>query len=231
MRDQSSTGVHSVDMSPVRLIHHCKWVLVAGVFALLFCGIGPREAHGQYWLQTARLVTPIEDGPTRTFLDTLVHTIEKKDLKVRWSPDQVEPMSLSDLRSTLIEEHGTGITTANRVFIDYRFEIDFGSRLEREITSLHFYFRPGPSQEDIPVLYLNAQQGWVQEILTEKGTHLRTNEAAIIPFRRHLEFIHQARRDETQIVEVREETVREGFEVKKEDLIRKIERLMYGSPV
>lgn len=218
-------------MALPRFLHRSHPIIIAGILAVSLGFLCSQDVHGQYWLQTARVVTPVENGPVRAFLDTLVHTIDERDLGVRRDPSQSERIPFSKLRSTLIEKHGTGITTANTVFLGYRFEMDFGSRLERDLLSLHFHFRPGPAQEDIPILYLDAQQRWVQEILLEKGTDLPTNEAAIIPFRRHLDFVHLARQDDTRIVEIGGETVRKGFEVKKEALIQKIERLMYGSLV
>lgn len=218
-------------MALPRFLHRSHPIIIAGILAVSLGFLSPQDVQGQYWLQTARIATPVENGPIRAFLDTLVHTIDERNLRIRRGPNQSERIPVSELRSTLIEKHGTGITTANTVFVGYRFEIDFGSRLERDLLSLHFHVRSGPAQEDIPILYLDAQQRWVQEILLETGTDLPTNEAAIIPFRRHLDFVHLARQDDTRIVEIGGETVRKGFEVKKEALIQKIERLMYESLV
>jgi hypothetical protein len=204
-----------------------RFVGTVSLIVASFFLLGPQEACGQYWRQTARLATPVENGPLRTFLDTLTHTIEEKELRVRRTSNQDKQMRLAELRDLLIKEHGTSISTANTLFIDYRFELDRGSRLERDIQHLQFHFRPGPRQEDIPLLYLDAQQKWMQDLLIKKGTPPSSNLAAIIPFRRHLEFAHLARLDDTDIVEIGGTTVREGFAVKKEELIQRLERLMY----
>jgi len=78
-------------------------------------------------------------------------------------------------------------------------------------------------------MYVDAQAPWVNRIIHQKGTSLRTNQAALIPFRCHLDFAQIARQEENQVVEMGDETVREGFDERKEALIRKVERLTYES--
>ena len=191
----------------------------------------PQDANGQLWLQTSRVVTPVEQGPVRVLLDSLVNVMERRELSVRRSPADDSSMSVSKLRSTLINEKGIGIGSANHAFIDYRFTIDNGSDFQQEVASIRFVFRPGPNQTDVPVLYLDARDGWVDTFLQNKGTDLKTNEAALIPFHRHLGFAQIARQKKTEIVEIGGQTVRKGFDQKKEALIRKVERLTYESYV
>jgi hypothetical protein len=200
---------------------------LVGVFlsALLF--LGPQQANAQLWLQTSRIVTPVDQGAVRVFLDTLVTVMERRGLKARRSPNQNTRMTIDELRSQLIGEEGVGLRSANHAFIDYRFTIDDGSRFEQKIAALHFVFRPGPKQSDISVLYVDAQDNWLDELLHNKGTNLRSNQAAMIPFQQHLDFAEIARQEESTIVEIGGETIREGFHEKKEDLIRKVERLSY----
>ena len=193
--------------------------------ALFF--VCPQNANGQLWLQTARVITPIENGPTRAFLDTLVKVMERKDVRVRRSPDQEDLMAVAELRNALISESGIGLGSANHAFIKYRFSIDGGSQFEQEITRIRFVFRPGPSQSDVSVMYLDAQRPWVKKVIRQKGTSLRSNQAALIPFHRHLGFASIARPEETKVVEIGGETVREEFDERKEALIRKVERLTY----
>jgi hypothetical protein len=160
-------------------------------------------------------------------LDSLTSVLERRGIEVRRSPGQDTTMTVTALRNQLIEKEGIGISSANHAFIDYRFSIESGRSFQQRVAHLHFVFRPGPSQADISVLSLDAQAPWMQEFLREKGLTLPTNEAAFIPFRRHLGFAQVARPDETQVVEIGGRTVREGFEEEKEDLIRKVERLTY----
>ncbi len=201
----------------------------AGLFALLLAAlvlIWPQNASGQIWLQTARVLTPIEDGP-RAFLDSLVNVMDKEDVMVKRSPDAKEPVKISELRNTLIDEEGIGLESANYAFIDYRFTIGNGGNFEQEVRRIHFVFRPGPQQNDVSVMYLNARKPWVKKVIHQKGTALQTNEAALIPFYRHLGFANIARQEESQVVEIGGETVRTEFDERKEALIRKVEELMY----
>lgn len=51
-----------------------------GVFSLVlvaFLVYTPQEAKGQLWLQTSQVVTPVEQGPVRTMLDSLVNVVER----------------------------------------------------------------------------------------------------------------------------------------------------------
>lgn len=213
---------------PTALRSSAGW---AGVVVACLLLLAPQAAQGQLWLQTSRVVTPVEQGPIRVFLDTLVNEMERRQLQVKRSPDASTTMSVSALRSTLIDEEGIGIGSANHAFIDYRFTIDNGSNFEQEVAAIRFVFRPGPNQNDISVLYLDARSGWVDTLLRNKGTDLKTNEAALIPFHRHLGFAQIARQQNTEIVEIGGQTVRTGFSEKKEALIRKVERLTYESYV
>lgn len=200
---------------------------LCGVLLVVLLIGGPRPAHGQLWLQTARVVTPVEQGPLRVMLDSLTSVMERRGVEVRRAPDQDTTMTVTALQNRLIEEEGIGINSANFAFVDYRFSIESGRSFQQRVAHLHFVFRPGPTQADISVLSLDARAPWMQEFLREKGLTLPTNEAAFIPFGRHLGFAQIARPDETQIVEIGGRTVREGFEEEKEDLIRKVERLTY----
>jgi hypothetical protein len=200
-----------------------------GVVVAALLALGPQAAHGQLWLQTSRVVTPVEQGPIRTFLDSLVTVMDRRGIKVRRSPERDSTMTVTALRNRLIDEERIGINGANHAFIDYRFSIDSGGQFRQQISKIHFVFRPGPGQSDISVLYLDAQQAWVDQFLRGKGTTLTTNEAAFIPFLRHLDFAQVARQEETRVVEIGGKTVREGFQEEKEDLIRKVERLTYES--
>lgn len=210
----------------------CRTLRSVGSIGLLLaalCLAVPQTAQGQLWLQTARVITPIENGPTRAFLDTLVNVMERKDVMVKRSPNQKKGMAVSALRDKLITKEGIGLSSANHAFIDYRFSIDDGSRFQQKISRIHFVFRPGPNQNDVSIMYINARKKWVENVIRQKGTALRTNEAALIPFHRHLGFANIARQKKTQVVEIGGETVRERFDERKAALIRKVERLTYES--
>lgn len=204
---------------------------MAGLLLGLLAFGSPQNAKGQFWLQTARVITPVEDGPTRAFLDTLVNVADRRGVNVKRTADQSAGMTVDELRDTLISEAGIGVNSANHAFIEYRFTIDSRSQFEQEITKIHFVFRPGPGQNDVSVIHLDARAPWVKTIIQQKGTTLRTNQAAMIPFHRHLGFATIARQEKTKVVEIGGETIREEFDERKEALIRKVERLTYDGYV
>lgn len=202
-------------------------VFLLGIFAF---SMAPQEAEAQRWLQTARIITPIQDGSVRALLDTLISNMERnEDLRVLRSVEQQDPIRVSELRDKLLDEEGIGLTSATHVFIDYRFQMA-NKGFEEYIDSLFFIFRGGADEEDIPIMYIDTTEDWAQDLIQEKGTTPTTNEApsALRPFRDQLAFARIARRDdETQIVEIAGQTVRDGYEQKKRQLIRKVQQLTY----
>ena len=211
--------------SPIPMLRKALLIAlcIAGVFSL-----STSEVHAQRWLQTTQLVTPIQsDGPTRALLDTLVQVIERRDdIQVKRSPDAPETYTLSELKDNLINEAGIGLTSANRIFIDYRFEIE-NRGFQEVIESFRFVYRPGQGEEDIQMMYVDASEPWFESILKNKGTTLRTNQAALKTFKDQLAFARM--QDDGKIVEISGQTVREGFEAKKRSLVQKITRLTYES--
>lgn len=202
---------------------------ILGLVCVIAFSLSPSEAHGQRWLQTSQLITPIEsDGPARALMDTLVQVIERTDsARVKRSPESSQAVTLDDLRDMLIDEAGIGLTSANNVFIDYRFEIE-NRGFEESIESFQFVYRPpGGAQEDTQVMYVDTSQPWVRNILNKKGTTLTTNEAALRTFSDQLSFARMVQNG--KIVEIAGQTVREGFESKKRQLVQKIQRLTYES--
>lgn len=188
----------------------------------------PPDAQAQRWLQTTQLITPIQnDGPTRALLDTLVQVLERKDnAQVKRAPDDSETLGLSGLRDKLINEAGIGLSSASHVFIDYKFEIE-NRGFEESIEAFQFVYRPGEGQEDIQMMYIDGSEKWVESILKNKGTTLRTNQAALKTFSDQLAFARM--QNDGKIVEISGQTVREGFEAKKRNLVKKITRLTYES--
>jgi hypothetical protein len=206
----------------------------ASLVGLLFASVlllVPEDAIAQRWMQTARVVTPVEQEGLRAFLDTVVAEMEERDARIHRTPSQSDTTTVSALRDQLIEEDGLSLSSANHAFIDYRFTIDSGRGFEQEITSIRFVYRPGTAENDISILYVDTREGWVDQLLHNKGTSLATNEAALIPFHRHLGFTRIARQEESQIVEIGGETIREGFHDKKEALLQKVQRLTYETYV
>lgn len=201
-------------------------IVLACILALL--AVSPPDAQAQRWLQTTQLITPIQsDGPTRALLDTLVQVLERKDgVEVKRTPDGSESFSLSGLRDKLINEAGIGLNSASHIFIDYKFEIE-NRGFEESIEAFQFVYRAGEGQEDIQMMYIDATKPWVESVLKNKGTALRTNQAALKTFSDQLAFARM--QENGKIVEISGQTVREGFEAKKRNLVQKITRLTYES--
>lgn len=186
------------------------------------------EAHAQRWLQTSQLL--IDDfennSPPRVLLDTLNQVLSRNDsILVRREPGG-EKMKLSEVKNEVINA-GFAFTSANRVFINYKFEIK-NRGFEESIESLKYIYRPpGDAAEDIPFLYIDATKQWVKDILRNKGTTLATNQAALKTFSDQLAFARMA--ENGQVVQIAGNTVREGYEREKRQLVQKIQRLTYGS--
>jgi hypothetical protein len=195
---------------------------------LALLSVSTPDAQAQRWLQTTQLITPIQsDGPTRALLDTLVQVLDRKDgVEVKRTPDDSETFSLSGLRDKLINEAGIGLSSASHIFIDYKFEIE-NRGFEESIEAFQFVYRAGEGQEDIQMMYVDATDKWVKSILKNKGTALRTNQAALKTFSDQLAFARM--QENGKIVEISNQTVREGFEAKKRNLVQKITRLTYES--
>ena len=186
-------------------------------------------AEAQRWLQTSQILTEITpDSAPRAFMDSLVSVAERNGHPLRRS-ESADPVPVSGLRDALINKQGIGLRSANYVFIDYRFTIKSqGQGFQETIETLAFVYRPpGGTGEDIQMAYVDASAPWVQHVLTQKGTPLLTNEWGKKLFNDQLSFARlQA---ESKIVEISGQTVREGFEQKKQALVRKIKRLTYES--
>jgi len=219
----------------IHSLHSLPYVSRRAVVAVLLVAVAftarPQDANAQRWLQTTQVVAPVQaESATRALLDTLVNVIDRSDsLVVKRSPDAPTQMPVQELRDMLIETEGIGLSSANNVFIDYRFEVDRDG-FKESVTDLYFIYRPpGAGEEDIPIMYLSARHDWVREVLQEKGTAMLTNEAAIRPFADQIAFAKITRGQEVQVVEVGNRTVREGFRTKERNLIERIMRLSYSS--
>jgi len=203
---------------------------IATLAVVLLLFISPRDAQAQRWLQTTQVIAPVEaEMPTRALLDTLLNVIDRSDsLMVKRSPEDATRMPISELENTLLDQ-GIGLSSANNVFIDYRFEVNRDGFRER-VTELFFIFRPpGTGEEDIPIMHLSGNDDWVADVLLNKGTTLVSNEAALRPFGDQIAFAKIVRQRSTRIVEIGDRTVRDGFDAKKNQLVDKIMRLTYSS--
>ncbi len=204
------------------------WALV---FAFVLFAIPVQQADAQRWLQTSQLYVDLTEmqrnSPPRALMDTLTQVLTREDsIMVRRTPDG-ERMPISDLKDELIDGPAIGLESANGMFVNYRFEIQ-NRGFEESIESLQYIYRPqGGNEEDIQMLYIDASDQWIKDLLRNKGTTLETNQAALKTFKDQLAFARMAK--DGQVVQIAGETVREGFEMEKRQLVQKIQRLTYES--
>lgn len=200
-------------------------VLLAAAF-LLSDGVF-REAKAQArWRQTVEIIAPVQrEEATGALLDTLVQVAERRNLRLRRSPEDGERLSFSALEEALLSE-GVDFSSANRVFITYRFEADQRG-LQTTIEKLYFIYRPeGGESQDIPIFSVDATEAVVQNTLTNSGLPERTNEVALRPFYQQLLFHNLP---ESQLVALGGEVIRDQQEAERERerVLRTIRRFLY----
>lgn len=165
--------------------------LTAFFFIALASSLALIEAQAQSrWLQTVEVITPVSsDDITVALLDSLVDAVDRKDVQVQRAPDDTSRYLASDLADRLYDD-GLDFSSANQVFITYRFEAN-QRRFKTDILSLFFIYRPEEFEDtDVPIVFFEASNAVVRNVLTGKGTRLETNEAVFEPFWDRLQF-HQ----------------------------------------
>ncbi|WP_022834364.1 hypothetical protein [Salisaeta longa] len=201
-------------------------LLLVGVFS---------TAQAQMWQSSAKVIVPvadIEDGyPTRALLDTLISRFQSVDsLKVYRTSDKEEKVSISELESELIDQ-GFALSSANSVQIGYKFRYNQGNFSET-ITDLYFVYRPqGTGQEDIPIMYLDAQRPIVKSVLENSGTQNQSNPFLTNIFADQLAFARIARtKEDATVVQVAGRDLRsEDVSAReKRQLVQRILDMAYG---
>ena len=161
-------------------------LLMMGVFGLLLYAFAlPLAVQAQSqsrWLRTIQVITPVSDREvTGVLLDTLMEVINRQDIRVRRSPEDLDTQSFADLEKALINE-GLDVTSATQVFITYRYE-STQQGFFAQILDLYFIYRPTEFEEaDIPILYLDATDPVIQNIMVNSGVPSEVNEAVTRPF-------------------------------------------------
>ncbi len=111
--------------------------------------------------------------------------------------------------------------------IEYRFEGDDQSFRE-EIQSIQFLYRSDMKQDDIPVLYVEAEDAWVRELLlTQVLPCLSTRECSFQPFAQFLSFLWVVKKGE--LLKIGGWEVEDISKRDKQQFIQKIKRLTYES--
>lgn len=205
------------------------------LFLLALVPLQTTQAQG--WAQTARVITPVEDippwkgprGSLRALLDSVLHVAENAEQAhlVKRRPSQEETMGISALKRTLIEEEGLSMRSATHAIIKYRFEFDGENNFQELVQNIQYVYRSDSSEEDVRLLYLTSKDKWFKDILFDMGTPTSQNIKAEILFRTQIRFTKISEDPGTQLVEIGNRTVREGFQQKKQDFVNKVYRLTY----
>lgn len=170
----------------------CIRKLFSASLLILTLGVVPslEVAAQSRWLQTVEIITPVTvEDVTAALLDSLVDAVDRRAVLVRRAPDDTTRQRAMQLADHLYDE-GLDFSSANRVFITYRFEAN-QRRFKSDILSLYFIYRPEEFEDtDVPIAYFDATNPVVRNVLVGKGTRLETNEAVFEPFWDKLQF-HQ----------------------------------------
>ncbi len=185
------------------------------------------QAQSPQWRQTVEVITPVkEDDVTGALLDTLMHVAQRNSLELLRSPDAESKTSFGALEEELLNQ-GVDFTSANQMFITYRFEADRRG-LETTITDLYFIYRPADAtgDTDIPIFKLDATDPVIRKTLVESGMQKRTNEVAFEPFHDQLLFHNLP---ESQLVALGGDVIRDPDEAEKERqrVLRTVRRFLY----
>ncbi len=195
---------------------------------LLAAGLGAGGVHAQArWLQTVELLTPVKDDyVTGALLDTLAAALEHTPEKLKRTPANGEALTYEALESALLSD-GIDFTSATHLFIGYRLEAN-QRRFTSDITHFYFIYRPQEIDGiDIPILYLDGSDPVLRDVLTNSGTPLRYNEAALQPFGEQLTF-HKL--PEGTVVSVGGRVIRDPAEAaaEKQRLLETIRRFLFN---
>ena len=178
------------------------------------------------WRQTVQVLTTVEDdGATGAFLDSLVAVVERENMEVMRSEDNEARTSFAQLEDEILSE-GVDFSSANRVFISYKFEA--GRRGFRTvIEDMYFIYRPESGADmDISIMYVDLTQPELMNLLYNSGMQLRTNEVALVPFHEQLQF-HNL--NDSELVALGGDIIRDEHEAERERqrVLRTVRNFLY----
>lgn len=200
-------------------------VAFAAMGVFLMSALQPAQA--QQWRQRATVMTDVNPGQsTRAFIDTVAARLRNSDtLQVRRTKEG-ELMDIQTLTDSLLEE-GVGLYSANRLFIDYEFEVVDNEFIE-EIQDIKLIYRPASSGEgDIPILYLDAERELVANVLRNSGIPDERNLDTVHYFVNEISFPSLALDQNVRVISVAERKLREGFDQRRKVLMRQLKAFIY----
>ena len=203
-------------------------LLTTAAFAVgLLLGLAPDAAAQGRWRQTVEIIAPVEDeGVTKTLLDSLVTTLKRRDISVaREREEGAQKMSMGSLENQLYNQ-ALDVSSANQVFLTYTLTGDqrgFGS----EISEMYFVYRPVEYDDvDEPILFVDATDPAIQELLLNSGTVDPMNQEAFLPFNDQM-MVHQL--DKSVVTRFGDRIIRDEKEARKtrRDLLATIAGFVY----
>lgn len=164
-----------------------KFILTIALAVL----VGPcvLEASAQSrWLQTVQVMAPVQGQDIASaLLDSLIDVADRRNVLIGRTPEDSARYRVVDLEDRLFSD-GLDFSSANKVFITYRFEAN-QRRFKADILDLYFIYRPEEYEDaDIPIAFFDASDPIIRNTLVGKGTRLETNEAVFEPFWDKLQF-------------------------------------------
>lgn len=199
--------------------------LFAAIALLFVTASWPASAQSR-WQQTVQAITPVRSEQiTGALLDSLIAVSQRGDVRLRRSPDDDTEYSVTELEDLLLDD-GLDITSANQMFVTYRYEADQRS-FKTDILELYFIYRPVEYEDaDTPIAIVDATQPLVRNMLVSNGTTLATNEAVFEPFWDQLR-LHQL--EDGTVVKVGSKIIRDEKEAafEKDKILNIIRRFLY----
>ena len=204
-----------------------RFLFFAAFAAGLLVSAAPTaDAQGR-WRQTVEIIAPVEDeGVTKALLDSLVSTLKRQDISVSLEREEgAEKMSINSLENRLYNR-GLDVSSANQVFLTYTLA---GSQrgFTSEISEMFFVYRPMDYDDvDEPILYVDATDPAIQEMLLNSGTVDPINQEAFLPFNDQM-MVHQL--DKSVVTRIGDRIIRDEKDARKtrRDLLATIARFVY----
>ena len=184
---------------------------------VLALSIAPVQA--QNWSQEIQVITTVRNGePLQVFTDSLsAMFFRHPEVLVRREVTDAIPMPAAQLRDQLYAD-GVDINSATHALIRYQFELRGDSEIVETIKGIYFIYRGSESQADLPILYLNPAEPFINNVIRTRGIPSLMNMEVVDTFREMFAFPYLNERQETAMIEISGRSLR-GYTVTPEQRI------------
>jgi len=209
-----------------------RTALLTGSLALLLAfSLSPAPVHAQEWRQEMQIITTVPyDDPLHVFLDSVASIFDRNpEVPVRRTGSDA-PMPYRTLRDSLYAD-GIDLRSASHVLIRYQFTLSSqGEGVVETIDDLFFIFRFDEASEDLPILYLNTADPLVSSLLINRGIPSAMNMESQTPFRRYMAFPVLHGQNQTEVVELGRQALRDDLAPKQQWLVSLLNEQMGFGP-